>query len=167
MEINYGQNLKEFSEHMALMQGIFTDYRDILKKKEDALVKGEFDLLNEIIAQEENLVLEMSISEKKRDELSREFCEILGIPVDSGISEISSSLSETDGTDLMIKVARLMEMLQEVSLLHYNIDRMITFQLKHIKIIENTMSGNDKIGTYSAKGKYMPNKGNEFFRGNG
>jgi len=159
--------LYDFEEHIQDMVCIFSEYRDLLKEKENALVKGDFDNLSEVIAEEENSVLQMSIAEKKRDDLSAELCEAMGIPQDSGITDIAEKLSEDEGTQLMIKIAKLMEILQEVSLLHYNIDRMITFQMKHIKILENTILGNDKINTYSAKGKYTPNKGSELFRGNG
>jgi hypothetical protein len=76
-------------------------------------------------------------------------------------------LGEDEGTKVMILIARLMECLQEISMRHFNIDRMIGFQLKNIQLLQDTATGQDRINTYDMKGKYHPDNQKKLFNGQG
>jgi hypothetical protein len=52
-------------------------------------------------------------------------------------------------------------------MLHFNIDRMIGFQLKNIQLLQDTATGQDRINTYDMKGKYHPDNQKKLFNGQG
>ena len=159
--------LLEFKNHIEHLTSLFKGYGEVLKEKEKYIINGQYDELNVLITEEESMVLEIDQAEKKREHLSGVICQVINIPVESSISEIAEALGEEEGTQLMILIARLMECLQEISLLHFNIDRMIGFQLKNIRILQDSASGQDRINTYDMKGKYRPDNQKKLFNGHG
>ena len=159
--------LLEFKNHIEHLTSLFKGYGEVLKEKEKYIINGQYDELNVLITEEESMVLEIDQAEKKREHLSGVICQVINIPVESSISEIAEALGEEEGTQLMILIARLMECLQEISLLHFNIDRMIGFQLKNIRILQDSASGQDRINTYDMKGKYRPDNQKKLFNGQG
>jgi len=161
------EQLDEFKTSIKTLTSVFEEYNALLQEKEKYLVNGNYEAINDIIPREEEMALKIDGAESERDRKARQLCDYLEIPQDSTVSEISERLDEENGTNLMILIARLMEALQESSLLHFNIDRMIGFQLKNIQLMKDTASGDGRINTYDLKGKYQPKKHNKFFDGKG
>ena len=159
--------LLDFKNHIEQLTSLFKQYGEILKNKEKFIINGKYDELTELVPEEESMVLKIDDAERERERLSNELCQIINIPVNSSVSQIAEELGEDEGTKLMILIARLMECLQEISMLHFNIDRMIGFQLKNIQILQDTASGQDRINTYNMKGKYQPDNQKKLFNGQG
>lgn len=159
--------LLDFKNHIEDLTSLFKEYGEILKKKEKFIINGKYDELTELVPEEESIVLRIDDAERERERLSKELCQTINIPIDSSVSQIAEGLGEDEGTKLMILIARLMECLQEISMLHFNIDRMIGFQLKNIQILQDTASGQDRINTYDMKGKYQPDNQKKLFNGQG
>ena len=161
------EQLKGFKDHIVNLTALFKAYGEILKKKENYIINGKYEELTELVPEEECMVVEIDTAENKRQEYSEALCQAMNIPANSSVSEIAEALGEDEGTKLMILIARLMECLQEISMLHFNIDRMIGFQLKNIRILQDTASGQDRINTYDMKGKYRPDNQKKLFNGQG
>lgn len=161
------EELNELLLHLSNMRIVFSEYRDLLHRKEKALVDGSFESLGTIIIDEEEKVLDLDRLEKEREEKVENLCRKLGIPENSTISRISQVLEEKEGTKLMLQIARFLELLQEVSFVHFNVQRMIAFQLKHLRILESTLLGKEKISTYNSKGDIGRKDSSGFFKAGG
>ncbi len=161
------KSLKVFEEHIKFLTSLFKNHREILEEKESLIIKGDYEALSELVPREESLVMELDQAEALREQYALDLCAELSIPRTSSISEIAESLGQEKGTKLMIIIARLMECLQEISLLHFNIDKMIGFQLKNIKLLQDTAVGQDRINTYDVKGNYRPDNQKKLFKGQG
>lgn len=161
------EQLINFKNHIAYFTDLFRQYGEILKEKETYIINGKYDELTQLIPEEESMVVAIEQGEKERERLSVVLCQKMDLPEHSSVSEIAEALGEEEGTQLMILIARLMECLQEISLLHLNIDRMIGFQLKNIRILQDTATGQDRINTYDMKGQYRPDKQKKLFNGEG
>ncbi|MDN5360495.1 MAG: hypothetical protein PWQ84_1558 [Thermotogaceae bacterium] len=159
--------LLDFKNHIEFLTALFKEYGEILKKKENYIINGKYDELTEIIPEEESMVVKIDDAERERERLSKELCQSINIPDNSSVSQIAEALGEDEGTKVMILIARLMECLQEISMLHFNIDRMIGFQLKNIQLLQDTATGQDRINTYDMKGKYHPDNQKKLFNGQG
>lgn len=159
--------LVDFKNHIEFLTALFKEYGEILKEKEKFIINGKYDELMELIPEEESMVVKIDEAERTRENLSVALCQSMNIPDDSSVSEIAEALGEDEGTQVMILIARLMECLQEISMLHFNIDRMIGFQLKNIQLLQNTATGQDRINTYDMKGKYHPDNQKKLFKGQG
>ena len=161
------EQLHDFKHHIEFLTGLFKEYGEILKKKENFIINGKYDELTALVPEEESMVVRIDEAEGERERLSKALCQSLDIPGDSSVSQIAEVLGEDEGTKVMILIARLMECLQEISMLHFNIDRMIGFQLKNIQLLQNTTTGQDRINTYDMKGKYQPDNQKKLFNGHG
>jgi len=161
------EQLTNFKNHITYFTDLFRQYGEILRKKEVDIINGKYDDLTQLIPEEEAMVVAIEQGEKERERLSSLLCHAINLSDHSSVSEIAEALGEEEGTQLMILIARLMECLQEISLLHLNIDRMIGFQLKNIRILQDTATGQDRINTYDMKGKYRPDNQKKLFNGEG
>jgi len=159
--------LLDFKNHIEFLTSLFKDYGDILKKKENFIINGKYDELTELVPEEESMVVKIDDAERERERLSKKLCQFINIPEDSSVSQIAEALGEDEGTKVMILIARLMECLQEISMRHFNIDRMIGFQLKNIQLLQDTATGQDRINTYDMKGKYHSDNQKKLFNGQG
>lgn len=161
------EQLLDFKNHIENLTVLFREYGDILKEKEKFIINGKYEELTELVPEEESMVVRIDDAESERERLSKLLCRVIKIPEDSSISQIAEALGEDEGTKVMILIARLMECLQEISMLHFNIDRMIGFQLKNIQLLQDTATGQDRINTYDMKGKYHPDNQKKLFNGQG
>jgi len=161
------KELDDLRDHIEALIVLFDEYKGLLSEKEQTLISGEYDELNEITHEEEIMVISIDSAERKRDELSGLLCDALHIDRGSSVSDIAESLGEEEGTKFMLVIAKLLECLQEISYLHYNIERMITFQLKNIRLLTDTATGQERINTYNVKGKYQQDIQKKMFNGKG
>lgn len=161
------KELEDLKNHLEGLTSLFTEYKELLGNKEQVLIDGDYDELNRIVHDEEDMVISIDSAERTRRQLSTELCDTLNIRKDSSVSDIAKSLGEEEGTKFMLTIARLLECLQEISLLHYNIERMIGFQLKNIQLLRDTMTGQEKISTYNVKGGYQQDLQKKMFNGKG
>ncbi|MFW6263240.1 MAG: flagellar export chaperone FlgN [Thermotogota bacterium] len=159
--------LRDFKNHIEFLTSLFKEYGEVLERKEKYIIKGKYDELTELIYEEESMVVRIDEAERERERLSKALCRMINIPENSSISQIAEAMGEEEGTQLMILIARLMECLQEISMLHFNIDRMIGFQLKNIQLLQDTATGQDRINTYDMKGKYHGDNQKKLFKGQG
>jgi len=161
------KELEDLKNHIEALTILFTEYKELLEEKEQALINGEYDELSLIIRDEESIVVSIDLAERKRDDLSAVLCETLNIDRQSSVSDIAAALGEEEGTKFMILIARLLECLQEISILHFNIEKMISFQLKNVRLLRDTVSGQERINTYNIKGKYQQDFQKKMFNGKG
>jgi len=159
--------LQDFSQHLDAMTDLFSRYGGFLEQKEELLQRSAFGELEQLLPEEETLVIEMDHAERRRDELARFLCREKKIPEDSRLQQIVQTLPEKEGTQLMVKVARLMECLQDISFHHLNVQQMVSFQLRQIRVMEQTLHGDTRTNVYNVEGKNKPRKGNTQFDGNG
>ncbi len=159
--------LEDLKNHIEAQTSIFHEYQNILERKERALIDGNYDELNIITRDEEVMVVSIDEAEKRREALSADLCDTLTIDRESSVSEIAEAVGEEEGTKFMVLIARLLECLQEISHLHYTIEKMISFQLKNVNLLRDTVTGQERINTYNIKGKYQQDMQKKMFNGKG
>lgn len=156
-----------FQECFTCLQDIIQENIALLKIQESFLIDGEFPAFEQSISKQDVLENRMKIAEDDRISFTQQLCESLGIPLDSTIIVIAEKLGEEAGTELMMKVARMVEAMQELTLLRMNVERMINFQLNYIEFLQAGITGNEKMHTYNPVGKARAVQRKDHFQGNG
>jgi len=129
------EQLTPLMERLQSLAEVFGQYLSLLEEKKKALLDGDYEELEAIVLEEEEVSVQITQAESKRDEVSRSLCTEMGLPANASVSEIAAQLQEKDGIDLMVHVARLAERLREVTMLHLNIREMIGFHLQQMDFL--------------------------------
>lgn len=154
-------------DQLQLLGGLFGEYGTMLAEKKQALLDNDYEELEAVVAEEEEMLVQIGEAESVRDRISRELCRQMGLAQDAPVSQIASKLEEKAGVDLMVHVAKLAQQLREVSLMHLQIGEMLQFHLRQMDFLREASMSDQPKPTYNPlqpqKGK--PNPG--WFKGNG
>ncbi len=112
---------------------------EVLKRKRDAIEKGNSKKLGFILKEEKKEIDEINIFESKRMKLTDRLSEEL--ETEPTISGILSKMKEPERHDLTIISAKLTELLNEVSLLNMGIQQMIAYKLEEFDMVMDLLRG--------------------------
>jgi len=107
----------------------------ILKEKRETIVAQDFQLLENITLKEENKLQEVSMLEKRREKLLEKFAKERGMKPVKTVGELLDTLDEEEKEKVLFKVARMLEITNEIWLINRGIENMINFELEYIDTI--------------------------------
>ncbi|MCD6463165.1 MAG: flagellar protein FlgN [Thermotogae bacterium] len=107
----------------------------ILKEKRETIVARDFQLLENITLKEENKLQEVSTLEKRREKLLEKFAKERGMKTVKTVSELLDTLDEEEKEKVLFRVARMLEITNEIWLINRGIENMINFELEYIDTI--------------------------------
>ncbi|BBJ28023.1 flagellar export chaperone FlgN [Athalassotoga saccharophila] len=120
----------------------FLDLADILKEKRDTIEKNDVERLKNVLEKERDKLRVLDDLEQKRLNLSLKITNDL--KVEPTISAIINVIDEPLRHDLAIVVAKMTNVINEVSLINLGIQRMITYRLEEFDLIMNLFKSQDK-----------------------
>ncbi len=152
---------------------IFTEFENtlreniaLLKKQQHCMIKGEYDVFEQLTATQEDFDRKLRTIEQQRSAVSESLCEGLSIPADASILQIVETLGE-EGRELMLSVSRMVEAMRELTFSRTNLERMINFQLSYIDFLQSGRDGTGRMHTYNPAGKSANLRKTERFQGDG
>lgn len=123
----------------------------ILKSKRNAIEQNDILSLKKVIEEEKHKIDVL-------DELERERVQIVfdisdDLKVNSTLSSITNALDDPWRHDLAVTVAKMTNLINEVSLINLGIQRMITYRLEEFDMIMDLFKNQDK--TYDGSSHFQ------------
>ena len=147
------RNLKDLSDLLDVEISLHEDLKRNLQKKLDAIGERDTETLENLIKVEEEIISRIAEVENERADKVEKIADELNISKDVKAFELCEMIPVPFSTDLMLKFAKLMELLNDISLLNMCVRGLLEFESSYIDFTLKLLSGKLNKGVYTKAGK--------------
>ena len=147
------EDLKDLSSLLDLEISLHEDLKENLEKKLDAVGERDTETLQSLLKIEEDIVSKITKIEDEREEIIGRIADELEISKDVKAFELCELIPVPFSTNLMLKFAKLMELLNDISLLNMCVRGLLEFESSYIDFTLKLLSGRMNKNIYTKAGK--------------
>jgi len=147
------ENLKDLSGLLDLEIELHEDLKRNLERKLDAIGERNMENLEKLVKVEEEIVSKIEEVEDERSIIVERIADELNVSKDLKAFDLCEILPAPFSTDLMLKFAKLMELLNDISLLNMCVRGLLEFESSYIDFTLRLLSGRMNENIYTKTGR--------------
>lgn len=149
------ENVDELNSVVNEEISLHSKLKELLSRKLDLIQNKQIEKLDALVSQEEKLIFDIDKAEDRRQRIVNEIAKHLKLHENIKAIELCEKLPEPHSINLMMKFVRLMELINDITILNIGIKNMLEFENMYMELTIRLLSGKLKKDTfYNNNGKH-------------